>query len=114
MCAMAVFLICEIGSFSTHLVLNRIKCKESRPAGIPYPTRNPFTWLFFFVSCPNYTYEVGACVSFAVMTQCLPAALASFLGFVQMIIWARVKHRTYIQQFPNYPELRTAIIPLLL
>lgn len=30
----------------------------SRPTEIPYPTRNPLTWLFFFVSCPNYTYEV--------------------------------------------------------
>ncbi|XP_012694859.1 very-long-chain enoyl-CoA reductase-like [Clupea harengus] len=113
-CALAVFLVCEIGNFSTHLVLNKIKCNKSRPTEIPYPTENPFTWLFFFVSCPNYTYEVGACVSFAVMTQCLPAALASFLGFVQMIIWARVKHRTYVQEFPDYPELRTAIIPLVL
>ncbi|XP_041967627.1 very-long-chain enoyl-CoA reductase-like isoform X1 [Alosa sapidissima] len=113
-CAFAGFLVCEIGSFSTHLVLNRLKCSKSRPTEIPYPTRNPFTWLFFFVSCPNYTYEVGACVSFAVMTQCLPAALASFLGFVQMVLWARVKHRAYIHEFPNYPELRTAIIPLVL
>lgn len=30
----------------------------SRPTEIPYPTKNPLTWLFFFVSCPNYTYEV--------------------------------------------------------
>lgn len=30
----------------------------SRPMQIPYPSKNPFTWLFFFVSCPNYTYEV--------------------------------------------------------
>lgn len=30
----------------------------SKTCKIPYPTKNPFTWLFFFVSCPNYTYEV--------------------------------------------------------
>ena len=39
---------------------------------IPYATFNPFTVLFKFVSCPNYTYEVGAWVSFTVMTQCIP------------------------------------------
>ena len=27
---------------------------------IPYATVNPFTFLFAFVSCPNYTYEVGS------------------------------------------------------
>ena len=26
---------------------------------IPYPTSNPLTQLFRFVSCPNYTYEVS-------------------------------------------------------
>uniref|UniRef100_A0A8C6N6X3 Trans-2,3-enoyl-CoA reductase-like n=1 Tax=Melopsittacus undulatus TaxID=13146 RepID=A0A8C6N6X3_MELUD len=39
---------------------------------IPSPTYNPFTWLFFLVSCPNYTYEVGSWISFTVMTQTLP------------------------------------------
>lgn len=27
---------------------------------IPYPSKNPFTWIFALVSCPNYTYEVRA------------------------------------------------------
>ncbi|KAH7935204.1 hypothetical protein HPB52_004792 [Rhipicephalus sanguineus] len=43
--------------------------KERR---IPVPTSNPFTLLFEFVSCPNYTYEVMAWLSFTFMTQCLP------------------------------------------
>lgn len=32
----------------------------SGPRGrrFPAPSKNPFTWLFFFVSCPNHTYEV--------------------------------------------------------
>lgn len=32
----------------------------SKTRKIPYPTKNPFTWLFLLVSCPNYTYEVRA------------------------------------------------------
>ncbi|TRZ04433.1 hypothetical protein DNTS_016088 [Danionella cerebrum] len=56
--ALVMFLVCELGNLTVHVILNRISCNGSRPKEIPYPTRNPFTWLFFFVSCPNYTYEV--------------------------------------------------------
>lgn len=35
----------------------------SKTRKIPYPTKNPFTWLFLLVSCPNYTYEVRVCPS---------------------------------------------------
>uniref|UniRef100_A0A4W6FYV1 Trans-2,3-enoyl-CoA reductase-like 2a n=1 Tax=Lates calcarifer TaxID=8187 RepID=A0A4W6FYV1_LATCA len=80
----------------------------------PTPTKNPFTWLFFFVSCPNYTYEVGAWVSFSIMTQCLPVAFYTLLGFIQMTIWAKGKHKAYSREFKDYPSLRMAIIPLLL
>ena len=31
----------------------------SKERKIPYPTSNPMTQLFRFVSCPNYTYEVS-------------------------------------------------------
>ncbi|XP_016331290.1 very-long-chain enoyl-CoA reductase-like [Sinocyclocheilus anshuiensis] len=104
--------VCEFGHFSVHLILNRISCNGSRPKEIPYPTNNPFTWLFFFVSCPNYTYEVGSWISFTAMTQCVPVGVFAFLGFIQMTIWARAKHKTYTEQFKYYPDLRTAIIPL--
>uniref|UniRef100_A0A673G4R5 Trans-2,3-enoyl-CoA reductase-like 2b n=1 Tax=Sinocyclocheilus rhinocerous TaxID=307959 RepID=A0A673G4R5_9TELE len=63
--ALAMFLVCEFGNFSVHLILNRISCNGSRPTEIPYPTNNPFTWLFS--SCP-----VGSWISFTVMTQCVP------------------------------------------
>lgn len=35
----------------------------SKTRKIPYPTKNPFTWLFLLVSCPNYTYEVRDCLA---------------------------------------------------
>lgn len=44
---------------------------------VPYPTSNPFTFLFRLVSCPNYTYEFGAWLSFTIMTQCLPGRVTS-------------------------------------
>eukprot|EP00064_Thunnus_orientalis_P013713 superscaffoldBa00002278_g13753 len=112
--ALVLFVICELGNFSIHLTLNNLRGEGSRGRKFPMPTKNPFTWLFLFVSCPNYTYEVGAWVSFSIMTQCLPVALYTLLGFIQMTIWAKGKHRTYSREFKDYPSLRMAIIPLIL
>uniref|UniRef100_A0A8C0GJ83 Steroid 5-alpha reductase C-terminal domain-containing protein n=1 Tax=Chelonoidis abingdonii TaxID=106734 RepID=A0A8C0GJ83_CHEAB len=90
------------------------KSVGSKIRKIPYPTKNPFTWLFFFVTCPNYTYEVGAWISFTIMTQCVPVGLFTFLCFIQMTVWAKDKHYTYVREFKDYPSLRMPIIPFLL
>ncbi|XP_016886940.1 very-long-chain enoyl-CoA reductase isoform X2 [Cynoglossus semilaevis] len=113
-CAIVVFVICELGNFSIHLTLNDLRGDGARCKSYPVPTRNPFTWLFLFVSCPNYTYEVGAWVSFSVMTQSLPVVFYTILGFVQMSIWAKGKHKAYGREFKDYPRLRMSIIPLIL
>lgn len=77
-----------------------------------------FTYIFFFaysfVSCPNYTYEIGAWVSFSLMTSCLPALLFAIAGAFQMTIWALAKHRNYKKEFKDYPKGRRAIFPFLL
>uniref|UniRef100_A0A3Q0SQ68 Trans-2,3-enoyl-CoA reductase-like 2a n=1 Tax=Amphilophus citrinellus TaxID=61819 RepID=A0A3Q0SQ68_AMPCI len=111
--ALVLFVMCEIGNFSIHLALNNLR-GDGEFRRFPVPNKNPFTWLFFFVSCPNYTYEVGAWVSFSIMTQCLPVAFYTLLGFIQMTVWAKGKHRAYIREFKDYPSLRVAIIPLIL
>jgi very-long-chain enoyl-CoA reductase len=41
-------------------------------------TSNPFTWLFNLVSCPNYTYEALAWISFTIMTQALPGTFSKY------------------------------------
>lgn len=41
-------------------------------------------------------------------------ALYTVMGFIQMTIWARGKHRAYSREFKDYPSLRMAIIPLIL
>uniref|UniRef100_A0A674H8G3 Trans-2,3-enoyl-CoA reductase n=1 Tax=Taeniopygia guttata TaxID=59729 RepID=A0A674H8G3_TAEGU len=112
--ALAVFLFCQLGNFSIHVALRNLRPAGSKARKIPYPTRNPFTWLFLLVSCPNYTYEVGSWIGFTIMTQCLPVALFSLVGFVQMAIWAQGKHRSYLREFRDYPPLRSPIVPFLL
>uniref|UniRef100_A0A8C2Y8Z8 Very-long-chain enoyl-CoA reductase-like n=1 Tax=Coturnix japonica TaxID=93934 RepID=A0A8C2Y8Z8_COTJA len=102
------------GNFSIHVALNDLRRDGSKTRKIPYPTKNPFTWLFFFVSCPNYTYEVGTWISFTIMTQCVPVGLFTLLCFIQMTIWAKDKHYTYLREFKDYPSVRMPIIPFLL
>uniref|UniRef100_A0A3P9NX40 Very-long-chain enoyl-CoA reductase n=1 Tax=Poecilia reticulata TaxID=8081 RepID=A0A3P9NX40_POERE len=94
--------MCEVGNLSIHM-------KSVRR--FPTPTKNPFTWLFFFVSCPNYTYEVKFTLF---IVSCLAVAIYTLFGFIQMTIWAKVKHRAYIREFKDYPRVRMAIIPLIL
>ncbi|XP_033055273.1 very-long-chain enoyl-CoA reductase isoform X3 [Trachypithecus francoisi] len=55
--ALAIFVICQLGNFSIHMALRDLRPAGSKTRKIPYPTKNPFTWLFLLVSCPNYTYE---------------------------------------------------------
>nr|KAF6482341.1 trans-2,3-enoyl-CoA reductase [Molossus molossus] len=112
--ALAIFVICQLGNFSIHMALRDLRPAGSKTRKIPYPTKNPFTWLFLLVSCPNYTYEMGSWIGFAIMTQCLPVALFSLAGFIQMTIWAKGKHRSYLKEFRDYPPLRMPIIPFLL
>ncbi|KAL4659208.1 very-long-chain enoyl-CoA reductase-like isoform X1 [Arapaima gigas] len=112
--ALIIFLFCQIGNFSIHMALRNLRPPGSKTRKIPYPTRNPFTWIFLLVSCPNYTYEVGAWLAFTVMTQCLPVGLFTAVGFIQMTVWARGKHRTYLKEFREYPTIRSPILPFLL
>ncbi|XP_038160193.1 very-long-chain enoyl-CoA reductase isoform X1 [Cyprinodon tularosa] len=111
--ALFTFVMCEMGNLSIHISLRNLKVDGLRVRKFPMPTKNPFTWLFFFVSCPNYTYEVGAWMSFTVMTQCLPVAIYTLFGFIQMSIWAKGKHKAYLREFKDYPSVRMAIIPLI-
>ena len=110
---LVLFLACETGNFSVHLMLRNLRPAGTRERKIPYPDSNPLTQLQSLVSCPNYTYEVMAWMSFTVMTQCLPAGLFTLAGAYQMTIWALGKHRNYKKEFTNYPR-RKAIFPLII
>eukprot|EP00063_Salmo_salar_P063534 XP_014038369.1 PREDICTED: very-long-chain enoyl-CoA reductase-like [Salmo salar] len=57
--ALIIFLFCQVGNFSIHIALRNLRPPGSKTRKIPYPTKNPFTWIFLLVSCPNYTYEVS-------------------------------------------------------
>jgi len=111
---LALFLFSEIGNLSIHVLFKNLRPKGSTVRKIPYPTLNPFTFLFTFVSCPNYTYEVLAWLGYSIMCQSLPGLIFTLAGFGQMTIWALGKHRAYKKEFNNYPKSRKSIIPFVI
>lgn len=114
MLGLALFIVCEIGNFSIHMLLRNLRPAGSTTRKIPMPNSFPLTNLFNYVSCPNYTYEFGAWVGFTIMTSCLPAGIFTLAGMYQMTMWAIGKHKNYRKEFSNYPRQRKAILPFLI
>jgi len=112
--ALAAFIICELGNLSIHLLLRNLRPPGSRERRVPYPDSNPLTFLFNYVSCPNYTYEIGTWLAFSFMTQTLTSFLFTIAGALQMTQWALQKHRSYRKDHSNYPKQRKAIIPFVI
>jgi len=111
---LAIFALCEIGNYGVHVALRNLRPPGTKERRIPVPTSNSFTKLFDFVSCPNYTYEIGSWIGFTLLTSTLAAALFTIAGGYQMAMWALGKHRNYKKEFPDYPRSRKAIFPLVL
>jgi len=108
------FILCELGNFSIHYLFRNLRPADSKTRMIPVATSDPFTFLFHRVSCPNYTYEAGAWLSFALLSQTLTALLFALAGLAQMSQWALKKHQNYRKEFKDYPIKRCAILPFLL
>jgi very-long-chain enoyl-CoA reductase len=104
---LGIFVVSECGNLITHIML-----KNLRPAGTT-ERRIPRGFLFDYVSCPNYTFEVLAWFGFSLMTQTLTAYIFAIIGAAQMTAWAVKKHRQYRKEFPDYPKSRKIIIPFL-
>ncbi|XP_006160551.1 trans-2,3-enoyl-CoA reductase-like [Tupaia chinensis] len=107
------FLICEAGNHFINVMLahpNHIGAN----ACFPSPNYNPFTWMFFLVSCPNYTYEIGSWISFTIMTQTLPVGIFTLLMSIQMSLWAQKKHKIYLKRFSSFMHRKSAMIPFIL
>lgn len=107
---LTIFALSEIGNLICHLMLSSMRPKEgSQKRSIPTG------FLFNFVACPNYTFEVLAWVGFSIMTSILASYLFTLVGFLQMADWAMKKHKIYKKTYEKeYTSLgRKAIIPFI-
>lgn len=61
---LAIFALCELGNLICHVMLSNMRPEEgSQKRSIPSG------FLFNYVACPNYTFEVFSWVGFSIMTQ---------------------------------------------
>jgi very-long-chain enoyl-CoA reductase len=107
---LGIFALSEIGNLICHLMLSNL-----RPAEGSQKRTIPSGFLFDFVACPNYTFEVFSWVGFSILTNIPYAYLFTLVGFLQMADWAQKKHKGYKKTYDKeYTKLkRKAIIPFL-
>jgi len=112
--AAVVFVLAELGNLHAHWTLRNLRSPGTKQRGIPKG------FLFNFVSCPNYFFELIAWIAFAVLTSTLTAYLFALFGAIQMFIWAKAKHRQYVKEFDGkegrelYPRSRKMMFPFIL
>jgi protein-S-isoprenylcysteine O-methyltransferase Ste14 len=89
------------------MVLRRLRGPGERRYQIPYGG------LYRWVSCPNYLGEIIEWAGWAVATWSLPGLAFAVWTFSNLAPRARAHHRWYHQEFPDYPPVRKALIPLV-
>ncbi|MCB0706068.1 MAG: DUF1295 domain-containing protein [Saprospiraceae bacterium] len=73
----------------------------------------PRGWLFEFISCPNHFGEVIEWIGFAVIAWSLPALSFAIWSFCNLVPRAKNHQDWYLENFPDYPKKRKAVIPFL-
>ncbi|CAE6402704.1 unnamed protein product [Rhizoctonia solani] len=105
----AIWAFAELSNLHAHLTLRNL-----RPANNPTARGIPRGYLFEYVSCPNYTFEIIAWVAFTLMTKSWASLIFIIAGTTPMVIWAIKKHKAYRREFGSqYPRNRKIIIPFL-
>lgn len=108
---LGIFVVSEISNFICHVMLRNL-----RPAEGAQQRPIPSGFLFDYVSCPNYTFEVAGWVGFSLMTQIVFSYAFTLVGFLQMLDWAKGKHAGYLKTYGDeYKKLRRKVmIPFVL
>lgn len=107
---MTLLMLAQAGNFASHLILANLRGDGSTGYQIPRG------FLFEYVTCANYTFEIWGWILFAIGTQSLPAAIFGLCGTLQMCQWAVAKHKRLRKLFDgkegreNYPR-RWVIFP---
>ena len=103
-----LFLLMEVGNFTSHIMLRNLRPPGTSQRSIPYG------FLFEYVSCPNYFFESMSWIFFALMTRCYSAWIFWVAGTSQMFLWGKKKHSNYRKEFKNYPKQRKIMFPFLI
>lgn len=115
-----VFLVGEFGNCHCHLLLRSFR-KMKRKSYLSSKTKHviPSGYMFEFVSCPHYFFEIVSWVGFLLATWTLPAAVFLLASAVTLVFYAYKKHKAYLMEFDGlggrelYPRQRKTLIPFI-
>ena len=100
-----------IFGFSLNLHSDEILLRLRGPNETGY--RIPYGGGHRFVSCPNYLGELIEWTGWAVLTWSLPGLFFVAWTAANLIPRARAHHKWYLENFPDYPRDRKAILPFV-
>lgn len=84
-------LLCELGNLRCHILQRNLRSPGEKGYKIPHG------FLFEYITCANYTMEIGAWVFFTIATQTLTSLLFTLAGAFQMAQWASGKHKRLVK-----------------
>lgn len=97
-CNVAVFLLFELGNFYCHFALRKMR-EEKQPDGsikITMSRKVPSGLFFDWLISPNYTFEILAWLTFAILFNSVTAVVFLVLSSVIMTQWAIQKKKRYL------------------
>ncbi|MBN1298448.1 MAG: DUF1295 domain-containing protein [Actinobacteria bacterium] len=74
----------------------------------------PFGGFFRYISSPNYFGEIMEWIGWAIATWSLPGLAFAVFTIANLAPRALSTHKWYINNFPDYPKNRKALIPFIL
>ena len=105
--AALLFVLAEAGNAYCHLILRWLRPAGSKGRGIPRG------FLFEYVTCANYTFELAAWLLFAVFTQTLTAWVFVLVSGAQIAQWSVKKHVALKKEFGDKVPRRKILIPFV-
>ena len=108
--------IMGLGFFCGGMALNwradtlLIGLRDAKDGGYRIPQGSLFRW----VSCPNLLGEMVEWCGFALMAWSLPTTAFALWTVANLLPRALAHHQWYLDEFPQYPARRKAVIPFLL
>jgi len=112
----------EFLNLQCHITLSKFRkdVAEKSPSSPEFQSTHkrrgiPFGYGFDYASSANYFWESCAWIVFSMLTRCYTAYFFTICSVIQMLIWAKEKHRRYKKEFGDkYPKHRKAMIPFII
>ncbi len=105
--AAALFILCEFGNLYCHIILKNLRRPGTRERGVPRG------FLFEFVSCANYTFEIWAWTIFSVFTMTLTSWFFLAVSTAQIMAWSVKKHVALKKEFGDKAPKRKILFPFI-